>query len=98
MKKRRKVVVAEEELNRVDIDCELDESLSGEAMVLKVINKINGRFKFFYRKNRYLTPYLKQLFCNALIQPHLDYACSAWYPNLNNKFKSKLQTVQNECI
>ena len=35
---------------------------------------------------------------NALIQPHFDYACSAWYPNLNKKFKSKLQTVQNRCI
>ena len=23
---------------------------------------------------------------------------SAWYPNLNKKFKSKLQTIQNKCI
>ena len=44
------------------LNCELDESLSGE-----VINKINGRLKFLYRKNRYLTPYLKRLLCNALI-------------------------------
>ena len=29
---------------------ELDESLSGEAMSLKVINKIDGRLKFLYRK------------------------------------------------
>ena len=28
------------------LGCELDESLSGEAMALKVINKINGRLKF----------------------------------------------------
>ena len=34
---------------------ELDESLSGEAMTLKVINKISGRFKFIYKKNRYIT-------------------------------------------
>ena len=34
----------------------LDESLSGEAMALKVIHKINGRLKLLYRKNRYLTP------------------------------------------
>ena len=80
------------------LDCELDKSLSAEAMALKVINTINGRLKFLYRKNRYLTPYLKRLLCNALIQPHFDYACSAWYPNLNKKFKSKLQTVQNRCI
>ena len=75
------------------IDCEFDESLSGEAMVL-----MNSRLKFLYRKNRYLTLYLKRLLCNALIQPHFDYACSAWYPNLNKKLKSKLQTVQNRCI
>ena len=40
------------------LGCELDESLSGEVMALKVIIKINGRLKFLYRKNRYLTPYL----------------------------------------
>ena len=80
------------------LGCELDKSLSGEAMSLKVINKINSRLKFLYRKNRYLTPYLKRLLCNALIQPNFDYACSAWYPNLNKKLKSKLQTAQNRCI
>ena len=80
------------------LGCELGENLSGEAMVSKVMNKINSRLKFLYRKNRYLTPYLKRLLCNALIQPHFDYACSAWYPNLNKKLKSKLQTVQNRCI
>ena len=49
------------------LGCELDESLLREAMVLKVINKINGKFKFLYRKNRYLTSYLKRLLRNALI-------------------------------
>ena len=77
---------------------ELDESLSGEAMALKVVNKINGMLTFFYTKNRYLTPYLKRLLCNALIQRHFDYTCSAWYPDPNMKFKSKLQTIQNKCI
>ena len=80
------------------LDCDLDKSLSGEAMVLKDINKINDRFKFLYRKSRYLTQYLKRLLCNALIQPHFDYSCSAWYLNLNNKLKSKLPTVQNKSI
>ena len=49
------------------LDRGLDHSLSGEAMALKVMNKINNRLKFLYRKNRYLTPYLKPLLCNALI-------------------------------
>ena len=80
------------------LGCERDKNLSGEAMALKVINKINSRLRFLYRKNRYLSPYLKSLLCNATIQPHFDYSCSTWYPNLNKKFKSKLQTIQNKCI
>ena len=64
-------------------------------MDLKLTNKINSRLKFLYRKNRYLSPYIKGLLCNALIHPHFDYACSAWYPNLNKKFNSKLQTSSN---
>ena len=67
-------------------------------MALKVINKINGRLHFIYRKNRYLVLYLKRLLCNAIIQLHFDYACSTWYPNLNKKLKSKLHTIQNKCI
>ena len=31
-----------------------------------------------------------------LIQPHFDYACPAWYPNLNSRLKSKLQILQNK--
>ena len=80
------------------LGCELDESLSGEDIAFKVINKINSRLKLLNRKNRYLRPYLERLLCNALIQPHFDYACSACYPNLNKKLKSKLQTIQNGCI
>ena len=39
-----------------------------------------------------------QLLCNALIQPHFDYACTAWYPNLNKKLKKKIQSIQNKCV
>ena len=49
------------------LGCELDDSLMREATVLKVINKINGKFKFFYMKNRYLTTYVKRLLCDALV-------------------------------
>ena len=38
------------------------------------------------------------MLCNALIQPHFDYASCAWYPNLNKKLKQKLQITQNKCI
>ena len=40
----------------------------------------------------------RRLLCNAIIQPQFDYACSAWYPNLNKSLKKKLQTLQNKCI
>ena len=53
--------------------------------------------KFLYQKNKLLLPQLRQLLCNALIQLHFDYACSVWYPNVNKKFKTKLQTLQNKC-
>ena len=35
------------------LGCVMDETMSGKPMVLKVINKINGKMKFFYRKNNF---------------------------------------------
>ena len=32
-----------------------------------------------------------------MIQPHFDYACLAWYSNLNKALKKRLQTAQNKC-
>ena len=75
------------------LGCLLDETMSGEAMALNVVNKINNKLKFLYRKNSFLTPALRRLLCNALIQPHFDYACSAWYPNLIKKLKHRIQTT-----
>ena len=69
------------------LGCVMDETMSGEPMALKVINEVNGKLKFLYRKNSFLTPGLQRMLCNALIQPNFDYACSAWYPNLNAKLK-----------
>ena len=80
------------------LGCILDQCLSGEPMAMQVIGKINNRLKFLYRKNRFLTPDLRRLLCNALIQPHFDYASSAWYSNLNKGIKQKLQVMQNKCI
>ena len=63
----------------------LHERMSFEPIALKVINKINGKLKVLYRKNRYLTKEFRRMLWNVLIQPHFDYACPAWYPNLNEK-------------
>ena len=80
------------------LGCILDESLNGESMCLHVLNKLNSKLKFLYRKNKFLTPSLRRLLCNALIQPHFDFACTSWFPNLNQSLKKKLQTSQNKCI
>ena len=82
----------------VYLGCILDSNLSGGAMASQALRKINGRLKFLYRKQIFLTPSLKRLLCNALIQPHFDFACLAWYTNLNKKLKKKIQTCQNKCI
>ena len=76
----------------------LDETMPRETMALSVINKINNKLKFLYRKNRFLTPTLRRLLCNAIIQPHFDYASSAWFPNLTKKLKNRIQTSQNKSI
>ena len=51
--------------------------LQSMSIVLNVINKINNKLKFLPLKNSFLTPALRRLIFNALIQPHFDYACSA---------------------
>ena len=59
------------------LGCISDETMSGESLAPKVINKINSRLTFLLRKNKFLTPVLSRLLCNALIQPHFDYEPSA---------------------
>ena len=71
---------------------------SGESVALNGFDKINSRLKFLHRQNRFLTPPLRRLLCNALIQPLFDYACTAWFPNLSKKLRLRLQATQNKCI
>ena len=71
---------------------------SGESKANKVISKVNVRLTFLHQKNKYLTSNLHRLLCNALMQPHFDYTCSAWYPNLSKKLTNRIQTLQNKCI
>ena len=80
------------------LGCILDRTLSGEDMALKVLKKANGKLRYLYRHGKYLNAGLRRMLCNALIQPHLDYASSAWYPNLSKGLKDKLQITQNKCI
>ena len=80
------------------LGCLLDETLSGREMALKVLKKVNGKLRFLYRQGKYLNRRLRRMLCNTLIQPHFDFACSAWYPNLTQGLKDKLQVAQNKCI
>ena len=72
------------------LGCILDSNLSREAMATKVLGTINRRLKFLYRKPKFLSFSLRRLLCNALIQPHFDYACAARYPKLNKLFVCNL--------
>ena len=54
------------------LGCHLDFNLSGESIAMKVLKKVNAKVKFLYRQNKYLTPRLKILLCNALIHRHFD--------------------------
>ena len=67
-------------------------------MAAKVLNTINNRLKFLYRKQKFLSLSLRRLLCNALIQPHFDYACAAWYPLLNKRQSKRIPIAQNKCI
>ena len=80
------------------LGCLLDSTLSGEDMAVKVLTKVNGRLRFLYRQGKYLNQRLRRMLCNTIIQPHFDYASSAWYPNLGKGLKKKLQIAQNKCI
>ena len=76
----------------------LDNTLSGKSMVDRILSKINGKLRFLYRKQRFLSKGVRRLLCNSLIQPHYDFACCSWYPLLTQNLKKRLQISQNKCI
>ena len=67
-------------------------------MAMQVCTKVTSKLKSLYRKSRFFLKDLRRLLFNALIQPHFDYTCPAWYPNLNKKYNSKLLVLKNKCI
>ena len=75
-----------------------DDTMTGEPMAYKAIKKSNSRLKILFRKKNFLTPSLRQLLWNALIQLHFGFACHAGYPNLNKKMENKIQATQNKCV
>ena len=67
-------------------------------MAIPDVGKVNSTLKFLYRNQSFINSSLRRLLCNVNIQPHYDFACLAWYPNLIKGLKKKVQTSQNKCI
>ena len=67
-------------------------------MIIHVLYKVNSRLRIPYRQNKFLDIPLRRSLCNAMKRPYFNYACNAWYPNLNKNLKTFLQAAQNKCI
>ena len=65
-------------------------------MAIKALEKRNGKLKFLYHKNKFLTLALRRMLFNTLIQIHFDYVYSACYSNLNEKLRNKMQITQKD--
>ena len=66
--------------------------ITGESVAKQVCTKVTSKLNFFLLK------FLRRVLCNTFIQPHFDYVLTAWYPNINKKYKNKLQLLQNNNI
>ena len=97
-----KIVCNSSEINHCSVvkylGAELDQSLDGEVMAGKVLNKVYSRLKNLYRKSKFLNQNTKKLLASALVQCHYDYSCSFWYSSLSKQTKSKLQISQNKLV
>ena len=60
--------------------------------------KINAELQFLCRQNEFLTPKIRKLLCNFLIQPLFGYACISRYPLVTRKIIKKTKVTQSKCI
>ena len=67
-----------------------DNDISFSSMGNSVIKKVNAKLKFLYRKSAFFGTNERKLLCSALVNPHFEYACNAWYRKVNAKVKHKL--------
>lgn len=72
----------------------LKDTRSGESMNYKLISEVKKNF--LYWQNKYLTPNIRPLFCNVLIQLYFDDGCSVRYPNLSKNLKNENRALQNK--
>ena len=67
-------------------------------MAIKYLKKINAKLQFLYMQNEFLSPKLRRLLCNSLIQPHFGYGCVFWYPLVSQKIRNKNRGYVFKCI
>ena len=73
------------------LGCILNNNLSGEHMVLEVLNKVDSKLKFLYRQSEHLNPRLRRMLCNAFFNHILitdAHHGIPWSKNVINKTPS----------
>ena len=73
-------------------------NIKGQIDFGKYFEKRKFPFKNFEKTRQCLDLASKRLLSPALIQCHMDYACSSWYHDLQKNLKHKLQILQNKTI
>ena len=79
------------------LGAEIDQNVSGEAIVNKVLSKVNGRLKFLIRKSKFLDLKTRISVVNAIIQCHFDYACSSWFLGVSPSTKPNYRSAKTNC-
>ena len=77
---------------------DLEQTLSGKLILENILKNGNSGSKFLRRQAKCLNLASKRLLSSALIQCHIDYACSSWYHGLQKYLKQKIQILQNKTI
>ena len=78
------------------IGVNLEQTLSGTAIVENILKKRNSWQNFFHRQAKYLSTRSTKLLTSVIIFCHFDYACSAWSSGLQKTMKHKHQILQNK--
>ena len=77
---------------------QLDSNLGGTEHIGNILKTCSGRLAFLYRNSAFLDFHCRRLLCSSLIQPHIDYCCSAWYGGLTVAMKNRLDTIQRKMV
>jgi hypothetical protein len=72
----------------------IDKFLSCENIVLSIIQKMNARLRFLYRKACYLKRLARTTLCSALIQCYFDYACCG----ISKQLRHKVQVTEFKVV